>query len=396
MILVTMALLIVALAFWLWTHVEMSRVARCVPFLRADAAATLPGKPPKVSVIVPAHNEALNLRRALDALLAQGYPDFEVIVADDRSADDTAAIAREYAARDARVRVIELHDHPDGWAGKPWVLHKAAEQARGEVLLLLDADVALDPGALAMIVARFLEGGLDLLSLYFRHEGSSAVEEIVHVLLGVVVQLLYPLKKINEPSSPVAMANGQCMMVRAEVYREFGAHEDIRGRVQEDLLLARALKRSGRPIETAYGFDAGAAKWYSTLGAMWTGWTRNIYGLSEGRFDRLLLGLAFVTEVILVPCVALIGAAAGLCVAGARPGTVAVLAASAANLVLMMATFWRLLRLSRGRLRCLPLLPWAGVIFAAMLAAAVFNRVTGRGLVWRGKRYNTGPDGISV
>jgi hypothetical protein len=389
-----MALLAVALAFWLWTHVELSRVIRCDPFLRAGAAATLPEKPPKVSVIVPAHNEARNLPRALDALLVQGYPAFEVIVADDRSTDDTAAIAREYASRDARVKLFQNRELPDGWAGKPHVLHLASEQAAGEILLFLDADVALDPGALSVMVDRFVSRGLDLLSLYLRHECSGLWEGIVHVLIGVVVQLRFPVKKVNDPKFPQAMANGQDLMLRADVYREMGRHEAVKEHAQEDLLLARTMKGEGRRIETAYGFDVGSVRWYPSLGTMWSGWLRNVCGLAEGRVSVLFAAIALVLIVALVPTAALAVSALGL--AGGGAWTYAVFALSAVNIALAYATFARLLRVSRGELACAWLLPGACVLFWAILFSAVVMRLTGRGLVWRGKRYSAGPNGLGA
>ena len=392
--LLVLALLALALVFWVWAHRQVSCVHRHEPFLRNSDPTQLPDTPPRLTVVIPAHNEESNLPRALDALLAQDYPAFEVVVASDRSTDGTVAIVREYAARDGRVRLYENTETPEGWAGKPWVLHRVAEQVETELLLFVDADIALDPRALTVMVDHFLRGGLDLLSLYFRHEGSSALEEIVHILIGVVVQLRYRIKNVNDPSSPVAMANGQDLMVRTKLYREVGQHEAFKGRVQEDLLLARALKSRGRRIETGYGFEMGAARWYPSFGAMWHGWMRNVYGLAEGRLTTLFSGIALIFDIVLAPCAGLIVAGCVAASGGTSPWTTAILAGSLVDIVLAMWLFARLLRISRGRLRSLWLLPWACVIFGAILTTNVFCRLTGRGLVWRGKRYHSCSDGL--
>ncbi len=391
-----LALLALALAFWLWTHHQITVVHRQEPFLRASDDAQLPEDPPQLSVVIPAHNEGNNLRRTLDTLLVQDYPRFEVIVASDRSTDDTSSIAREYAARDARVRLFENHETPEGWAGKTWVLQQASREAKGELLLFLDADIALDPGALSVMVGYFLRSRLHLLSLYFRHEGSSAVEEIVHLLIGVVVQLRYRIKKVNDPASPVAMANGQDILVRAETYSEIGQHETFKGRVQEDLLLARILKSHGRRTELAYGFDMGVARWYPSFGAMWNGWARNVYGLTEGRLWPLLAGLALILDVVLLPYAALLVSAGVALAVGASPWTVAILAVSLADIVIGLWFYERLLRETRGKPCRLWLLPLASVIFLALLVTNVFRRVTRRRLVWRGRRYRSEPDGLHV
>src|SRR3981081_4396114 len=73
---------------------------------------------PLVSVIVPARNEAHNIARCVSSILATTYPNLELIVVDDSSADETVAIAREAAAGDPRARVITSPPLPDGWFGQ--------------------------------------------------------------------------------------------------------------------------------------------------------------------------------------------------------------------------------------------------------------------------------------
>src|SRR5690606_25495951 len=75
----------------------------------ASARAKLsepPSRRPLVSIAMPVHDAARDLAQTLDTLLAQTVDDFELIVCDDASRDDTEAIARRYAARDPRVRYV--------------------------------------------------------------------------------------------------------------------------------------------------------------------------------------------------------------------------------------------------------------------------------------------------
>jgi chlorobactene glucosyltransferase len=103
-----------------------------------------PSEPPEdaplISVCVPARNEARNIRRCVDALLAQDYPNFEVIVLDDRSTDDTGKILDELSHADNRLTIINGGELPLGWAGKPHALMQASAVARGEWLCFVDAD----------------------------------------------------------------------------------------------------------------------------------------------------------------------------------------------------------------------------------------------------------------
>src|SRR3954470_11744802 len=66
-------------------------------------APPIPQPPPKVSVLIPAKDEAQQIERCVSTVLAQDYPNFEVIVIDDRSTDGTGEILDRIAARDVRL-----------------------------------------------------------------------------------------------------------------------------------------------------------------------------------------------------------------------------------------------------------------------------------------------------
>lgn len=105
---------------------------------------------PRVSVILPAYNAARTLPAALDSLLVQSLTEFEALVVDDASEDETRAIAREYAANDARVRVLEQTAN----AGAAAARNLGFREARGKWLALLDADDAFTTDRLAALIAR--------------------------------------------------------------------------------------------------------------------------------------------------------------------------------------------------------------------------------------------------
>jgi cellulose synthase/poly-beta-1,6-N-acetylglucosamine synthase-like glycosyltransferase len=104
-----------------------------------------PAFEPPVSVMIPAYNEAANIGRCLEALLAAGYPreKLDVIVVDDGSTDATPEVVRAYAG----VRLLGRHHE-----GKVAALNAALSEARHELLLSIDADTLLRPGSIAEIV----------------------------------------------------------------------------------------------------------------------------------------------------------------------------------------------------------------------------------------------------
>ena len=128
---------------------------------------------PLVSIVLPARDEARNIRACVESLLAQDYPAFELIVVDDASSDATPRVLEEIArthARAGRMRVVRLDSLPPGWAGKPHALDAGATRARGEWLLFTDADTRHEPAALRTAVSQASAGGADLFSLLTAQE----------------------------------------------------------------------------------------------------------------------------------------------------------------------------------------------------------------------------------
>ena len=123
------------------------RTIRAVPLLRDDASPE-PARWPRVSLIVPARDEARDLERAVRTRLTDDYPNLQVILVDDRSTDGTGAIADRLAADDPRVKVVHVTELPAGWLGKLNALHRGVAEADGEWLLFSDADIEFAPGTL--------------------------------------------------------------------------------------------------------------------------------------------------------------------------------------------------------------------------------------------------------
>ncbi len=101
-----------------------------------------------ISVIIPTYNYARLLPRALDSVLSQLSPDVEVIVVNDGSTDDTAAVLDDYAARHPQLRLIEQANR-----GAAAARNAGVREARGPYALLLDADDELLPDALTALRA---------------------------------------------------------------------------------------------------------------------------------------------------------------------------------------------------------------------------------------------------
>ena len=387
----TTALIIVGalvLAVWTSRHFAFVRARRTEPFVVAHPGEKPPEPAPAVSVLIPVRNESRNIARCLDSILAQDYPGLEVIVVDDRSNDDTGTIVRGYAARDGRVKLLESEPLPDGWTGKNYALHRGARGARGDVLVFLDADVALDPGALSAMVRRLEEDRADMLSLIIRLDSTSFWEKTVRVLAGAILTVRYPVRRVNDPRRPEAFANGQILLFRAETYRAVGGHEAVRGALLEDVALAHHVKESGRRLIMGYGFDAASVRMYPRLADLWRGWTRIYFSGFRADPSRLALAAVAVAVFSLLPYASLAWAAALLALGSESVWTWVLLAISAAEIVVMVTLMARLHALSRSGARWALLNPLAGLVCLALLVAATVRCFLPGVIVWKDTRYD--------
>jgi len=355
-------------------------------------AAPPPSAPP-VSIIVPARNEARNIRRCVEALLAQTYPNFELIVLDDRSTDDTPMILAELAAGDRRLRIVHGDELPPGWAGKPHALYQAAGQARGDWLCLVDADTFVAPQALASVYAEAVKQSADLFTIMTEQKLGSFWEKVVLPLVFTGLAVGFSPRRVNDPRRPDAIANGQFILIRRKVYEAVGGHAAIKGSIVEDKDLAALVKHAGYRLVVADGREVASTRMYTSLPEMWEGWTKNMFLGLKGSAGLLLLGALGAFLSLLVALALPLWLAAGLVWWGAGGGSGALLVSLEAALVWGYLVFWRFLVCRRMNISGWYALtvPLGAAIFAAMLIASAWKVLTGRGVTWKGRRYSSRP-----
>ena len=351
-----------------------------------------PDETPLISICVPARNEARNIGRCVEAMLAQTYPNYEIIVLDDRSTDSTSEILRRYAAQKDKLRIISGSDLPLGWAGKPYALTQAATVARGEWLCFVDADTFVTPDALAAVYTKAVETEADLFTIMTRQIMLTFWEGTVLPLVMLALSVGFSPRKVNDPERKDAIANGQFIFIKRSVYDAVGGHAAIKGSIVEDKDLAVLVKTSGYRLVVADGRKVAATRMYTSLSEMWEGWTKNIYlGLRDDR-GLLLLGvfgafLAF-TAAVLLPAWVVWGVF--LTVAG--PGQAGSVVLVEAILLWGYLLVWRVLA-SRGM--GIPswyalTVPIGAGVFAAMMLVSAWNVLSGRGVTWKGRLYPSG------
>lgn len=261
---------------------------------------------PSLSVVVPARNEARSIVSCVESICASEYPDFEVVVVDDRSEDDTGALARAVDPGQARaVSVLEGTPVPSGWLGKPWACHQGSQAAQGDLLLFTDADTWHHPGLLRRAVASLQEDRADALTVVGRQEMLTFWEKLVQPQVFFGMAQVFPNTRsiLRREHWRRAIANGQYLLFNRDAYDGLGGHGAVRASVVEDLRLAQILTRDGYTLTVRYGADVFSTRMYRSLGELVAGWSKNsAMGARQiaGRFVGSLLSLALL---ILVPLV---------------------------------------------------------------------------------------------
>ncbi len=275
--------------FWLWLAFVWLRRAfiawrtfREVPMLEPAPAPERAGAP-KISILVPARNEEKNLEPCLRSLLAQDYPDFEIIVINDRSEDATASILNRLEFRDVTnpandsrsKKVLHLNTVlPEGWTGKNRALAEGIRYARGEWLLFTDADTRHEPGSLSTALAAAQKQQVSLLSLLPRCLTGSFLENLLQPIAMAFLGLWFPLTKVNAPNSKVYFANGQYLFMHRSAYEKTGGHAAVADEFLEDFALMRETRAAGMKAATFFGAEIYGTRMYADWHALWRGWRR--------------------------------------------------------------------------------------------------------------------------
>ncbi|MHC4235131.1 MAG: glycosyltransferase family 2 protein, partial [Planctomycetota bacterium] len=218
-IIVSVGLGIIALV-WLTRHLEISRARRCQRLLSSGSYEGPPGKPPRVSVLVAAKDEEENIEDCMVSLCEQDYPDFEVVVVDDRSTDATPAILRRLESRyNGKLRLVTVQRLRDGWFGKNNAMREGVAVAKGQWLCFADADCRqTSRRTLSMALSEAVTQGTDFLSVLPVLETRTFWERIIQPVCAAVLIFWFRPDRVNDPKSSAAYANGAFMLIKRQVY----------------------------------------------------------------------------------------------------------------------------------------------------------------------------------
>ncbi len=253
---------------------------------------------PLVSILLPARDEERGIENGLRDLLAQEYPAFEILVLNDGSVDNTAAIVSRCAAQDRRIHLLEGATLPHGWLGKNWACHQLSMQAHGDILIFTDADLRYSSQAVSRTVGWMQKFELGMLSAFSQHVTRTLPEKLIVPLLDMFVYSYLPLwLTYLSRNSSLAAANGHWLAFTKPAYFRMGGHAQVRHEVVEDVELSRLAKRRGEKILTVCGKGEIFGRMYENAAGVWEGYSKNLFGLMRFQtapFFALLVMLALI------------------------------------------------------------------------------------------------------
>ena len=341
-----------------------------------------------ISAIIPARNEEASIERVVESVAAQSEVG-EVIVVNDGSTDRTREILIGLEARVGKLKVLNAGDLPRGWVGKNHALTIGAAAASGEWLLFTDADTFHLPGSAARALADAAAHEAALVSYSPEQETGSFGERALIPFVFCRMGAEFPYERVNDPALPDAAANGQYVFIRRDCYDAVGGHAALAGEVLEDVALARRVKRRGYCIYLDAPKGVVRARMYHSFGAMWEGWTKNLYALMGWAPRSALRELAIVLPWPAAVCL-LIWAAVALALGDARGFAArAVLGCAGLFLLLWHALYGIALSRSLLPVRNIKYYVPGAALYSAMLVASWWKSTRGE-VSWKGRTYAVG------
>ena len=364
---IVFALALLPLAMTLWNLV----------LYRPPRAAPPPGS--RVSVLIPARDEAANIGPAMTAVLANRDVKLELVVLDDHSTDGTADIVRAVAAGDARVRLERAPPLPPGWSGKQHACWVLAQHARHDVLLFLDADVRIAPDAVGRAAGLLLAGRAGLVSGFPRQITGTLAEHLTIPWIHLLLLGYLPMGFMRLFRAPGFGAGcGQFMVARRHAYMAAGGHAAIRTSLHDGVTLPRAFRRAGFMTDLFDATDLATCRMYAGWDEVWSGFGKNA---TEGMATAaglpvwtILIGCGHVLPLPVLLTAMIAGAYQVAMLAGAA------LLCNMAQRALVAVRF-------RQNRPVIALHPAGAALLLAMQWTAMVRTLLRRPAVWRGRSY---------
>lgn len=330
-----------------------------------------------VSILVPARNEAHRvLEKSISSMLDQTYKDYELIILNDRSTDDTQKILEKLKTRNPKLKIVEGVEPETDWLGKPHALKQAFENSSGEWILTADADIIFAPETLQTVVAYAEENDFDALTLIPQQIFGSFWEKLFMPVFGWFCLLAMPLHRVNDPNRKESMGVGNFFMFRRASLEKIGGFESVKSEVAEDLKLAEILKSKKYKLRIDYA-EFIETRMYSGFWEIWEGFTKNLFSGMKFSIAKTVFGsVSILLFGVLPPFLVLVFFVVG---------NYKLFFPCLAIYILQSLIFIFINLKWRGKLFYALLTPIGLALFVAILINSTLKILSGKGVVWKGR-----------
>jgi chlorobactene glucosyltransferase len=332
---------------------------------------------PLVSVLIPARNEERNIERCLNSMRNQLYKNYEILVLNDNSTDNTRGILERIAREDNRVKFFNGAPLPDDWYGKPFALHQLSKEAKGDILLFTDADTIHSPASISWAVSNLTGMKVDMVSGYigqiFHSFGEIVTVPLMYFLTGFFIPLF--MNRYTKFSF-FSAAIGQFIAIKHEVFDAIGGCESFKKKTTEDIYMARYVKQRGYKTRFLNITEHVKCRMYKGYRAAIEGIGKNVFDFI-GKNTVLIFILAIMIFFFLFFPFPLLF----FCIAKSSPWTMHIL------IVNILYTLTWIFTFLGQRLNW-----WYGLLWPLMFLNLIymamwswFRTVSGRGFLWKGR-----------
>ncbi|ANU22142.1 glycosyltransferase [Planococcus donghaensis] len=332
---------------------------------------------PFVSVLVPMRNEERNVATLIKSLKNSTYRQLEFIILNDQSTDGTQQALTQEIAGDSRFKIIMGQKLPEDWVGKVHACHQLQQEASGEYLLFVDADVRFRPKAIEQSLVLLQRKRAQLLTGFPAFDVSPFLSKLLVPMLHFVVLFHLPVFLANHTKFKAATAaNGMWMMFESSSYRKIGGHAAVYNSLVEDVHIARKIKEHGYKVVLAHITMSVKCRMYDTNAEVWEGFLKNSYaGIGRSPVMAFFLILFYFIFYILPPFLAIYGIWNGFYL-------------WAVPYALTVAQRWYIDMVTNQRWYLAFLIPLQALAMLAVLTQSMRKSLKKQAYSWKGRHYS--------
>ncbi|MFA9557968.1 glycosyltransferase family 2 protein [Evansella sp. AB-rgal1] len=358
--------IVIHLFFLLWVMFN----SFCLPTL---PSISLLSSSPLISVLIPMRNEERNVERIINVVKSLTYHNFEVIILDDHSKDNTKSLVQQAIRNDKRFKLIEGKPLPNDWVGKVFACHQLSLEAKGDFLLFLDADVSLHPNSLEHCISSF-DTDTGLITGFPKCPTNNILSRLLVPMQHFIVHFHLPIIIANKTKiSAFTAAHGAFMMFQREAYEAVDGHRSVKDSLVEDIHIARQVKKANYYVKLMNISQYISCYMYESSKEVWGGFSKNIFpGLGRNPLLALFLSLFYAVVFVYPFIISLFYSFTYL---------------SFVLIGLVLAQKWTVDVTTKQTSWNFLLFPFSVIVTLLVLFYSMFLQVSKRGFSWKGRTY---------